>query len=58
LVSRSSPLNALAKLAIFKIDFDYHLIRASLVIISLLFGCQKWFHDEADALIPYISTVP
>ena len=51
-------INALAKLAIFKNDFDYHLMRASLVIISFFFGYQKWFQYEADALIPYISNGP
>jgi uncharacterized membrane protein YkgB len=51
-------INALAKVAIFKNDFDYHLIRASLVIISFFFGYQKWFQYEADALIPYISHGP
>jgi uncharacterized membrane protein YkgB len=51
-------INVLAKLAIFKNDFDYHLIRASMVIISFFFGYQKWFQYEADALIPYISHGP
>ena len=51
-------INALAKLAIFKNDFDYHLIRASMVIICLFFGYQKWFPYEADALIPYINHGP
>ena len=51
-------INALAKLDIFKSDFDYHLIRASLVIICFFFGYQKWFQYEADALIPYISHGP
>jgi uncharacterized membrane protein YkgB len=51
-------INRLAKLAIFKSDFDYHLIRASLVFIAFFFGYQKWFQYEADALIPYISHGP
>jgi uncharacterized membrane protein YkgB len=51
-------INALTKLAVFKNDFDYHLIRASMVIISFFFGYQKWFQYEADALIPYISHGP
>ena len=51
-------INALAKLAIFKSDFDYRPIRASLVIICFFFGYQKWFQYEADALIPYISHGP
>jgi uncharacterized membrane protein YkgB len=51
-------INALAKLAIFTSDFDYRLIRASMVIICFFFGYQKWFPYEADALIPYISHGP
>jgi uncharacterized membrane protein YkgB len=39
-------------------DLDYHLIRASLVIIFLFFGYQKWFQYEAQALLPYISNGP
>ena len=40
-------LHALAKSLLVKSDFDYHLIRASMVIIFLLFGYQKWFEYEA-----------
>jgi uncharacterized membrane protein YkgB len=50
--------NLLIKLGILKEDLDYHLIRASMVIIYLFFGYQKWFRYEADALIPYISHGP
>ena len=39
-------------------DLDYHLIRASMVIIFLFFGYQKWFEYEAQVLIPYISNGP
>ena len=51
-------INTLAKLAIFKSDFDYHLMRASMVVIVFFFGYQKWFQYEADALVPYISHGP
>ena len=51
-------INTLAKLAIFKSDFDYHLMRASMVVIAFFFGYQKWFQYEADALVPYISHGP
>ena len=34
-------------------DLDYHVIRASMVIIFLFFGYQKWFEYEAQVLIPY-----
>jgi hypothetical protein len=30
-----------------KDDLDYHLLRASMVLIFLLFGSQKWFEYEA-----------
>ena len=39
-------------------DLDYHVIRASMVIIFLFFGYQKWFDYEAQVLIPYISNGP
>jgi uncharacterized membrane protein YkgB len=48
----------LAKLGILRADFDYHFIRASMVVIFLFFGYQKWFAYEAQALIPYISNGP
>jgi uncharacterized membrane protein YkgB len=39
-------------------DIDYHLVRASMVIIFLFFGYQKWWEYEARVLIPYISNGP
>src|SRR5262245_15386018 len=51
-------LQPLAKSSLFKGDLDFHLIRASMVIIFLLFGYQKWFEYEAQVLIPYISNGP
>jgi uncharacterized membrane protein YkgB len=50
--------NLLVKIGILKNDLDYHLIRASMVIVFLFFGYQKWFQYEAQALIPYISKGP
>ena len=50
--------NALIKLGLLKEDLDYHLVRASMVVIFLFFGYQKWFDYEAQALIPYISHGP
>ena len=43
---------------ILKSELDYHLIRASMVIIFLFFGYQKWFEYEAKVLIPFISNGP
>ena len=48
----------LVKVGILKKDLDYHLIRASMVIILMFFGYQKWFQYEAQALLPYISNGP
>jgi uncharacterized membrane protein YkgB len=39
-------------------DMDYHIVRASMVIIFLFFGYQKWFEYEAKVLVPYISHGP
>ena len=43
---------------LFKSEFDYHLVRASMVIIFLFFGYQKWWDYEAQTLIPFISNGP
>jgi uncharacterized membrane protein YkgB len=50
--------NILAKCGLLTEDLDYHLMRASLVIIFLFFGYQKWWDYEAQVLIPYISNGP
>ena len=50
--------DALAKSGLLKRDLDYHLVRASMVIIFAFFGYQKWFEYEAQVLIPYISNGP
>jgi uncharacterized membrane protein YkgB len=50
--------NTLSRSGLLKEDLDYHLIRASMVIVFLLFGYQKWFEYEAQVLIPYISNGP
>jgi uncharacterized membrane protein YkgB len=39
-------------------DLDYHVIRASMVIIFLFFGYQKWWAYEAERLVPFISHGP
>src|SRR6266849_11043374 len=50
--------NLLVRMGVLRDDLDYHFIRASMVIIFLFFGYQKWFEYEAQALIPYISHGP
>jgi uncharacterized membrane protein YkgB len=39
-------------------DLDYHLVRASMVIMFLFFGYQKWWAYEAKVLIPFIEHGP
>src|SRR5262249_4619989 len=51
-------INILTKFGLLKDDLDYHLIRASMVIIFFFFGYQKWFEYEAQTLIPHISNGP
>jgi uncharacterized membrane protein YkgB len=51
-------IHILIRLGILKKDLDYHLMRASMVVIFLFFGYQKWFDYEAQTLIPFISNGP
>jgi len=51
-------VNVLARSGLLAKDLGYHLVRASMVIIFLFFGYQKWFDYEAQVLIPYISNGP
>jgi uncharacterized membrane protein YkgB len=54
----NSLVNLLVKLGLLKPDLDYHLLRVSMIVIFALFGYQKWFQYEAQALIPFISSGP
>jgi uncharacterized membrane protein YkgB len=51
-------INVMTKFGLLTEDLDYHLIRASMVIIFLCFGYPRWFEYEAQTLIPYISNGP
>jgi uncharacterized membrane protein YkgB len=51
-------IKILAKLGLLTKDLDYHLVRASMVIIYFFFGYQKWFAYEAHTLIPFIGSSP
>jgi len=53
-----SLARVLVRLGVLTEDLDYHLIRASMVIIFFFFGYQKWWAYEAERLIPYISNGP
>ncbi len=50
--------SVLARLGLLRDDAEYHLLRASMVIIFFFFGYQKWFAYEVDRLIPFISHGP
>jgi uncharacterized membrane protein YkgB len=54
----NSLIKILTRSGLLKSDFDYYLMRGSMVLIYLLFGYQKWFEYEAQTLIPYISNGP
>src|SRR5260370_1168196 len=51
-------IKILANSGLLKGDLDLHLVRASMVLIFVLFGYQKWFAYEAETLIPFISNGP
>jgi uncharacterized membrane protein YkgB len=51
-------INLLAKTRLLTGDLDYHLLRASMVIIYFFFGYQKWFDYEAQGLIPFFTHGP
>ena len=54
-----NPLTSrLIKFGLLTEDLDYHLLRASMVIIFLSFGYQKWFEYEARVLIPFVGNGP
>src|SRR5262245_31622771 len=54
----NSLVNLLSRSGLLKQDLDYHLLRASMVLVFAMFGYQKWFEYEAQLLIPYISNGP
>ncbi len=51
-------IRALAKSGLLRDRLDQHLVRASMVLIFVLFGYQKWFEYEAQGLIPFIRNGP
>jgi uncharacterized membrane protein YkgB len=51
-------ITILTKLGLLTKDLDYHVVRASMVIIYFFFGYQKWFPYEAQTLIPFIKNGP
>jgi hypothetical protein len=51
-------LSALHSSGLLAEDLDYHVVRASMVIMFLFFGYQKWFPYEFERLVPFISNGP
>jgi uncharacterized membrane protein YkgB len=51
-------IKMLTRAGLLRDDLDYHLMRASMVLIFFFFGYQKWFDYEAQGLIPFISNGP
>jgi uncharacterized membrane protein YkgB len=48
----------LGRSGLLKRDLDYHLLRASMVIIFAWFGYDKWFEAEVKELLPLITHGP
>jgi len=51
-------IKTLAKMRLFQGDVDNHIVRASMVLIYLIFGYQKWFDYEAQGLISFFTHGP
>ncbi|WP_050629818.1 YkgB family protein [Bradyrhizobium viridifuturi] len=51
-------IRKLSQLELVKGDFDYHATRVAMIVVFIVFSCQKWFDYEAHALIPFISHGP
>ncbi|AMV40165.1 YkgB family protein [Planctomyces sp. SH-PL62] len=51
-------IKVLAKSGLLRDHLNQHLVRASMILIFVLFGYQKWFEYEAQALIPFIRNGP
>jgi len=51
-------VDLLGRSGLLKRDLDYHLLRASMVIIFAWFGYDKWFEAEIRGLLPLITHGP
>jgi uncharacterized membrane protein YkgB len=54
----NSIAGALRRSRLLSGDLDYHIVRASMVIMFFFFGYQKWFPYEFERLVPFISNGP
>jgi uncharacterized membrane protein YkgB len=48
----------LAESSVSSSDLGYHLVRAAMVFMFLIFGYQKWFAFEAHQITPFIQHSP
>ena len=51
-------IDLVGRSGLLKRDFDYHLLRAAMVVIFAWFGYDKWFNAEITALVPLITHGP
>src|SRR5258705_4340512 len=49
---------ALRRSGLLSEDLDYHVVRASMLIMFFFFGYQKCWALQADRLVPFISNGP
>jgi Protein of unknown function, DUF417 len=54
----NTVVTQLARSRLLEGDLDYHLIRASMVILFLFFGYTKWFEYAAQIMVPFPSESP
>jgi uncharacterized membrane protein YkgB len=51
ITAQSSIVRALHRSGLLAEDLDYHVVRASMVIMFAFFGYQKWFPYEFERLV-------
>lgn len=51
-------VKVLTSLGLLTEDLDYHLLRASMVIMFLFFGYTKWWEYGAQEMVPFITYGP
>ena len=56
--TQNQLVRALHRSGLLAEDLDYHVVRASMVIMFFFFGYQKWFPYEFERLVPFISNGP
>ncbi|MET4804637.1 DUF417 family protein [Bradyrhizobium sp. LB11.1] len=56
--AQSPVLRILHRSGLLAVDLDYHIVRASMVIMFFFFGYQKWFPYEFGRLVPFIGNGP